>query len=95
MERSVYVYKLKVTYPEGSLEPGWRPPAQASQGWLSGLSRAARGKRPGKFRWPRERMFLSGTSAYRRAGRLESLGARVEVYRSAPVTWDNPPACFG
>jgi hypothetical protein len=48
------------------------------------LRRSARAR---GFRWPRERMFLSGGAANHRAFLLEWFGAKVIVQPSEPVTW--------
>lgn len=84
--RNVRVFRLEITYPEGSREPSWRP-----YGWEHYLRslpvlKRRRLRREG-FRWPRERMFLSSSSAYERACLLQAFGADVEVFRSDPVTW--------
>jgi hypothetical protein len=39
------------------------------------------------FRWPRERMFLSASGAYKRAVLLHWYGADAQVLSSDPVTW--------
>lgn len=85
--RDVRVYRLFVAYPEGSLEPGWVP-----RHWDEILAAIAdrkrrRSVRQRGFRWPRERMFLSASSAYYRAALLRWFGAEVEVLASEPVTW--------
>jgi hypothetical protein len=86
-EREAHVYWLDITYPDGSQNgSGYRP-----YHWdeiIESLPRRLRRKaRKQGFRWPRERMFLSHSSAYQRAYWLEYLGARVDVHRSNPVTW--------
>lgn len=80
------VYRLDITYPEGSREPGFRP-----YGWEDYLRslpvlKRRRLRREG-FRWPRERMFLSSSGAYERAALLRAFGADVTVLRSDPVRW--------
>jgi hypothetical protein len=82
--RAVRVYRLDIIYPEGSREPGWEPAA-----WRA-MSRSQRRKLPAVFAWPRERQFLSSSSAYERANLLGWYGADVEVQASDPVTWPNP-----
>jgi hypothetical protein len=79
-----YVYRLVVTYPEGSLEWGWEPP-----GWErypedhfyvpddEGV----------EFRWPANRLCLSPATAKRRADLFRKYGATVEIVRSLPVEW--------
>ena len=84
--RNVRVFRLEIIYPEGSREPGWQP-----FGWEHYLRslpvlKRRRLRREG-FSWPRERMFLSSSSAYERASLLQAFGADVEVLRSDPVTW--------
>jgi hypothetical protein len=80
------VFRLDIIYPEGSREPGWRP-----YGWDSYLrslpALKRRRLRKAGFSWPRERMFLSSSSAYERACLLQAFGADVQVLRSDPVTW--------
>jgi len=89
--RYVYVYRLLIQYPEGSDQPGWQPAA-----W-SQLARTGRWwsyvlpKRPARFRWPRERMWLSSSAAYHRAYLLRVLGCSVTVQRSVPVVFDEQP----
>ena len=84
--RNVRVWRLDIIYPEGSREPGWRP-----YGWESYLRSLPvlkrRRLRKAGFSWPRERMFLSSSSAYGRACLLQAFGAEVQVLRSDPVTW--------
>jgi len=75
--RVAHVWCLEIAYPEGSSRRGWRP-----AGWKPRLGL----RRPG-FRWPRERVFLSSSGAYRRAAYLQACGAQVNVLRSDPVTW--------
>jgi hypothetical protein len=87
----VHVYRLRIEYPAGSFEPGWKPAA-----WSSPLlaKRLRRQLARQEFRWPRERLFLSRSGAWRRAFLLISYGARAEVERSAPVTWPLPEVRF-
>jgi hypothetical protein len=86
-ERTVYVYRLVIEYPEGSDKPGWKP---ACWGALlkdikdRGRRRAVRER---GFYWPRERLFLSADGAWHRAWVLTRFGAQVEVERSEAVTW--------
>jgi hypothetical protein len=85
--RETRVYRLFIAYPEGSLEPGWIP--EHWEETLAGIAdrKRRRAIRQRGFRWPRERMFLSSSSAYDRAGLLRWFGAEVEVMASEPVTW--------
>jgi hypothetical protein len=84
--RNVRVHRLEIIYPEGSREPGWRPDSWDS--YLRSLPVLKRRRlRKAGFSWPRERMFLSSSSAYQRAALLRAFGADVEVLRSDPVTW--------
>lgn len=86
MNRNVYVYKLEIAYPEGSGVPGWKP--QLDPEFLKTLSVIQRWRLSReKFRWPRERMFLSSSSAWNRAWVLQVWGCKVTVLRSAPVTF--------
>jgi hypothetical protein len=89
--RNVYVYRLVVEYPEGSRETGWEPAFYRDKDWRRQLSlrhriRFAAGGGM-RFRWPRERMFLSSDKAWGRAHWLTACGARVTILRSEPVTW--------
>jgi hypothetical protein len=87
---STRVYRLVIIYPEGSHEPGWRPALWGNPEFLKALDRQARRSlKSRKFRWPRERMFLSSSGAYQRAWLLRSYGAVAEVLASDPVTWPN------
>jgi hypothetical protein len=84
--RMAHVYYLEITYPPGSKAPGWKPEHWDEAAY--GLKWRARRKVQRKgFRWPRERMFLSSSSAWGRAAYLSWCGARVQVHRSYPVQW--------
>lgn len=92
------VYRVEITrYPEGSLEPGWRPecwripdpnPLLVPSGLrkLRGI-RLRRALARETFRWPRSRLFLSSEGAWFRAWRLNCYGAKTRVAQSNPVTW--------
>jgi hypothetical protein len=80
--RTLYVYRLVVTLPEGSDEPGWRPEEYDDQ-----YSRYQDDDET-QFRWPRRRLYLSSEAAHARANLLRRWGADVKVERSEPVTWD-------
>lgn len=86
-DRIVYVYRLVIAYPPGSLKPGWKPACW--EDLLAGIAdkrqRAAVRRRG--FRWPRERLFLSSSGAYGRANLLMWFGAQVDVQQSEEVTW--------
>ncbi len=75
-----YVYRLHITYPEGSRREGWHP-----QGWEPDVYLHEEGWRP--FSWPQEREFLSRSGADHRAGVLRGYGARVTIEQSKPVQW--------
>jgi hypothetical protein len=84
--RRVYVYRLEITYPEGSSEPGWRPALWSDPEFLRLFSRRTRRwYRTREFRWPHEHLYLSASGAGSRAALLRSWGAEVEVVRSLPV----------
>jgi len=88
VSRPERIYRLAITYPEGSHEPGWRPASYDDPRFLATLTarqRREHKKRP--FQWPRERQFLSSSGAYGRAMVLRWYGAQVEVLASDPVTW--------
>ena len=90
--RRAHVYYLEILYPSGSLAPGWRPRTWLSAENAKFLSRRHRRElRQRQFRWPRERMFLSSSGAYRRAAHLTWLGATVRVHRSHMVLWPAVP----
>lgn len=72
--RKVYVYRLKIEYPENGLEPGWEP-----EGWGD--------HHDYPFSWPITRAHLSEKSAHHRAARFREYGAKVMVERSKPVEW--------
>jgi hypothetical protein len=84
--RPVRVYRLDVTYPPGSLEPGWEPPGwdplETDTDWVvtpdDDMAWAG---------WPKNRLYLSASSAQRRANRFRKYGATVEVERSELVLW--------
>jgi hypothetical protein len=85
---SVRVYRLVVTYPEGSHDadglpvPGWEPP-----GWTPAAAYDPE-EGPAPFSWPRSRLYLSKGGAVQRANLLRSFGATVTVEASKPVGWD-------
>lgn len=77
------IYRLAVTYPEGSREPGWQPP-----GWESyDPSSPLHDTEWQDFRWPRERKYLSKPGAEHGASVFRRYGATVTIERSDPVTW--------
>jgi len=79
-------WRLVISYPAGSQEPGWEPP-----GWDRYATASAGAPPPewdgADFRWPRERVFLSERGARWRRTLLEGWGATVRIQRSDPVTW--------
>lgn len=90
--RQAHVYYLEISYPAGSLAPGWRPRAWRSAETAKFLSRKHRRElRRREFRWPRERMFLSSSGAWGRAAYLTWCGAAVQVHRSLMVLWPAVP----
>lgn len=88
-----YVWKLEVEYPEGSHHP------EDADIWLAGRSRAdwtPKGWDPDeeyidrfgtdRFIWPTVRRFyLSRSAAVERALLLEHYGAKVRLFRSKPI----------
>ena len=85
------VYRLDVTYPEGSRDPGWEPPD-----WREGLAvdlgyvhvdREVGLEWYPDFRWPRRRFYLNRAAAENRQRLLERCGAKVEVCASDIVNW--------
>lgn len=91
--KNVYVYRLVIQYPEGSREPGWTPPLYRDPEWRRQLPLRARLRitYAARFRWPRERMFLTSDKAWSRAYWLKACGAQVTILRSQPVTWVETP----
>lgn len=95
VERSVYVYRLKVTFPPGSSEPGWEPdswPAWCEEHGWEDFDSATGARDFPTFSWARflhRKNFLSASSAERRAKMLRTFGALVEVERSYPVAWED------
>lgn len=82
-ERPTYVYKLKVTLPEGSNALGWEP--DDWQGWDPDATHVDPDE-PG-FSWPSTRLYLSQSGANARARLFRKYGAAAEVVRSEPVEW--------
>lgn len=82
MSAPLRVYRLDVTYPEGSRDPGWEPP-----GWDGGDDLSG----DGEFRWPRVHPYLSKNGARARAKLLEKYGAKVAIVTSEPVQWPGEP----
>lgn len=83
-ERKVYVYRLVVEYPTGSLEPGWEPPGWEPEPYVTYNPEGPDGD---GFRWPANRLCFSASTAKRRAGLFRRYGAKVTIERSDPVTW--------
>jgi hypothetical protein len=82
------VYRLVITYPEGSRRPGWRPACWSDPRFLATLTaKQRRALARQEFAWPRERRFLSSSGAYGRANLLRWYGAEVDVKASAPVRY--------
>lgn len=76
----VFVYRLRVTLPEGSEAPGWHP-----EGWEPAIFGEDDVQ---EFRWPTRRHCLSVATARRWKQRLEGWGATVVIERSLPVSWE-------
>lgn len=75
--KPVRVWRLDVTYPEGSDAPDWEP-----ANWIPTYDPEDRG-----FEWPRLRLYLSRSGAESRAKLLRGYGATVTVVGSEPVEW--------
>jgi hypothetical protein len=84
-DRVIRVYRLDVTYPPGSQEPGWEP-----DGWEPEVVYSYEGPDTLPFKWPRNQLCLSKTTAERRAALFRSYGAEVVIRPSAPVEWPAP-----
>ena len=82
-ERRVRVYRLAITYPPGKV-PVMRCTCVPNN--LTGEHSPFCDTERRSF-WPRERLFLSATSANRRAQWLQDHGCTVHVEPSHPVTW--------
>jgi len=83
--RTIRIYELDVTYPEG---------AGTDDGdWEDTGGRELDGSPEERWvwRWPRERRFLSRTSAIARAERLAAMGCTVAVRQSAPIAFEDEP----
>jgi hypothetical protein len=85
------VYRLVVTYPDGSHDadgvpvPGWQP----VDGWMPRPHpQEGFGEGPEPFSWPKVHLYLSQRGAALRADLLRSYGAAVEIQVSKPVEWD-------
>lgn len=92
MSATVRVYQVTVSYPEGALEPGWRPAVWLSGPWRDSLTRKQRRELDKReFRWPRRRRYLSSSGAYAMSDLLRWYGAWSEVHASLPVTWPEVP----
>lgn len=92
--KSVHVYRLAVTLPEGSTVPGWEPEnweewCEAHDLWINEYDTGASVTPP--FKWRMRRNFLSKSAADRHAEWLREFGATVTVEKSNPVTWPSPP----
>ena len=81
MDRPVRVWRLRVFYPLGSLEPGWEPEGWDNPQWHHLDD-------PPQFTWPRNRNYLSEPGAVGRAKLLGQYGAEVIVEASNIVEWD-------
>lgn len=92
LSRSRYVYCLEIEYPEGSKVKGWEPKGYSDPMEVNGLNIL---KHYYPFKWPRERVFLTATAAAVRAQTLTHYGAKVTVYRSRPVEWQEQPYAVG
>ncbi len=75
------LYRLDVTYPEGSDAYDWEPP-----GWAPEYSPDPYSD--DRFVWPTaKRLYTSKSGARTRARLLESYGATVRIVASEPVVW--------
>jgi hypothetical protein len=75
--RNTYLYRIDVTYPQGSRTYGWEPP-----GWDGDNADPE-----GAFRWPVNRLYLSPANAEHRAALFRRYGAQATIHRSDKVTW--------
>jgi hypothetical protein len=83
-DRALYVYRLIVTVPPESAEPGWRP--DHFEDWPED-KQAYQGDDDSVWRWPHRRLYLHGGAARERARLLEAWGATVVIERSHAVAW--------
>lgn len=75
-----FVWKLEVEYPEGPnyAPPNWEPDDEYIDRFGTD-----------QFWWPTvRRCYLSRSAAVNRANLLESYGARVRLFRSQPLTFE-------
>jgi hypothetical protein len=94
---NLYVYRLEVELPEGSLARDWRPAAWEEickkRGWSSVTRQIAVDDFESSFRWPRRRNYFSADQAQRQALLLRECGAKVaiRVGRAEWIgTWGRP-----
>jgi hypothetical protein len=79
---TTHVYRLDITYPEGSDDGYWEPEGD----WWEHLPRWDKYQSaPEVFEWPAEHLYLSRSGADKRATMLRAWGATAKVVRSAPV----------
>lgn len=71
--RKTYVYRLKIRYPPKT----WDGPEEFTGTWQDA---------EGKWRWPRERRFLSLKGAQHRAQLLQNHGCSVWIFRGE-INW--------
>jgi hypothetical protein len=100
VSRPVRVFRLDITYPEGSRKPGWEPAGWESDDWDGGppdndaymfCGPYDEDQERYPFRWPQNRLYLSRSGATRRARALRKYGAQAEVVPSLPVEWPTTP----
>lgn len=84
-ERRVRVWRLDITYPESGT-PVLRCTCVPGM-WHGEVAHSPSCDTNRHAFWPRERLFLSATSANRRAQWLQDHGCTVHVEPSHPVTW--------
>lgn len=100
MARNEYVYALKITWPEGSVDENgwpvkdWVPTHDAWGDPITGDDLLDALKYVGSwgyFRWPANRKYRSAIAADRRAHLFRKYGAQVEIIRSLPIRWTDEP----
>jgi hypothetical protein len=82
--RTIRIYELDITYPEGSEvhEGDWEDAGEGVEGYDARWVR----------RFPFERRFLSSSGATARAQRLAALGCTVDIRRSEPIQFEDEAA---
>jgi len=89
MARRICLYRLDVTYPEGSDDPEWEPADWETICEEREMADHYYGavKYPEWSGWPTPRIYRTRSGAERRRDYLERCGAKVVIHQSLPVEW--------